>query len=83
MLEGGKEVSDGLYVLDRENEMKRELEGCISEELYGGEWEKGLKEEMLVGMGGVVLVKKVGMKKDVYDWKEGDGGLCNVEGVCE
>ena len=73
----------GVYVVDRENEVKREFEGGMSEDVYGGEWENGVKEEIVVGIGGMMRVKGLGIRKDVYECNEGDGGLMNMEGVCD
>ena len=47
-------------------EMNSEFDRPITYQLYGGDWENRLKQEILLGIGGVLLLKKLGIKKDVY-----------------
>ena len=60
-----------LYLLDTDNEMNSEFDRPITYQLYGGDWENRLKQEILLGIGGVLLLKKLGIKKDVYHCNEG------------
>ncbi len=68
-----------LYLLDTDNELNSEYDRPITHALYGGDWENRLKQEILLGIGGVLLLKKLGIKKDVYHCNEGHAALCNVQ----
>lgn len=68
-----------LYLLDTDNEMNSEFDRRITHALYGGDWENRLKQEILLGIGGVLLLKKLGIDKDVYHCNEGHAALCNVQ----
>ncbi len=68
-----------LYLLDTDNDMNSEFDRPITHALYGGDWENRLKQEILLGIGGVLLLKKLGIKKDVYHCNEGHAALCNVQ----
>ena len=68
-----------LYLLDTDNEMNSEWDRQITHQLYGGDWENRLKQEILLGIGGVLLLKKLGIQKDVYHCNEGHAALCNVQ----
>lgn len=68
-----------LYLLDTDNEMNSEYDRPITHSLYGGDWENRLKQEILLGIGGVLMLKKLGIKKDIYHCNEGHAALCNVQ----
>ncbi|MBQ7181361.1 MAG: alpha-glucan family phosphorylase [Bacteroidaceae bacterium] len=68
-----------LYLLDTDNELNSEFDRSITHALYGGDWENRLKQEILLGIGGVMTLKKLGIKKDVYHCNEGHAALCNVQ----
>ncbi len=68
-----------LYLLDTDNELNSEFDRSITHALYGGDWENRLKQEILLGIGGVLLLKQLGIKKDVYHCNEGHAALCNVQ----
>ena len=68
-----------LYLLDTDNEMNSEFDRSITHSLYGGDWENRIKQEILLGIGGVLTLKKLGIKKDIYHCNEGHAALCNVQ----
>ncbi len=68
-----------LYLLDTDNEMNSEYDKPITHALYGGDWENRLKQEILLGIGGMLLLKKLGIKKDIYHCNEGHAALCNLQ----
>ncbi|HAE23931.1 MAG TPA: DUF3417 domain-containing protein [Prevotellaceae bacterium] len=68
-----------LYLLDTDNDLNSEFDRPITHALYGGDWENRLKQEILLGIGGVLLLKKLGIKKDIYHCNEGHAALCNVQ----
>ena len=72
-----------LYLLDTDNELNSQYDRPITHQLYGGDWENRLKQEILLGIGGVLLLKKLGIKKDIYHCNEGHAALCNVQRLCD
>lgn len=68
-----------LYLLDTDNNLNSEYDRPITQALYGGDWENRLKQEILLGIGGVLALEKLGIKKDVYHCNEGHAALCNVQ----
>ena len=72
-----------LYLLDTDNEMNSQFDRSITHALYGGDWENRLKQEILLGIGGVLTLRKLGIKKDVYHCNEGHAALCNVQRLVE
>ena len=55
----------------------------ITHQLYGGDWENRLKQEILLGIGGILTLKALGIKKDVYSCNEGHAALINVQRICD
>ena len=72
-----------LYLLDTDNEMNSEFDRPITHSLYGGDWENRLKQEILLGIGGVLTLKKLGIKKEIYHCNEGHAALCNLQRLCD
>ncbi len=72
-----------LYLLDTDNEMNSEFDRPITHQLYGGDWENRLKQEILLGIGGILTLKRLGIKKDVYHCNEGHAALINVQRICD
>ena len=72
-----------LYLLDADNEMNSEFDRPITHQLYGGDWENRLKQEILLGIGGILTLKALGIKKDVYHCNEGHAALINVQRICD
>jgi len=72
-----------LYLLDTDNELNSDFDKPITHSLYGGDWENRLKQEILLGIGGMLLLKKLGIKKDIYHCNEGHAALCNLQRLCD
>ena len=72
-----------LYLLDTDNELNSEYDRRITHSLYGGDWENRIKQEYLLGIGGMLALNKLGIKKDVYHCNEGHAALCNVQRLAE
>lgn len=72
-----------LYLLDTDNDLNSEFDRPITHALYGGDWENRLKQEILLGIGGMLTLKKLGIKKDIYHCNEGHAALCNLERLCD
>ena len=72
-----------LYLLDTDNDMNSEFDRRITHSLYGGDWENRIKQEYLLGIGGMLALKKLGIKKDIYHCNEGHAALCNVQRLAD
>ena len=72
-----------LYLLDTDNDMNSEFDKPITHSLYGGDWEIRLKQEILLGIGGILTLKKLGITKDLYHCNEGHAALCNLQRLCD
>lgn len=72
-----------LYLLDTDNDMNSPYDQSITHALYGGDWENRLKQEIMLGVGGMLALKKLGIKKQVYHCNEGHAALCNLQRLCD
>ncbi|MBR1427162.1 MAG: alpha-glucan family phosphorylase [Paludibacteraceae bacterium] len=68
-----------LYLLDTDNELNSEWDRQITHQLYGGDWENRIKQEILLGIGGTLALKQLGIKKDVYHCNEGHAALMGLQ----
>lgn len=68
-----------LYLLDTDTDRNSEYDRAITSALYGGDWENRLKQEYLLGIGGIQLLKALGIEKDIYHCNEGHAALINVQ----
>ena len=72
-----------LYLLDTDHELNLEEDRSITYHLYGGDWEHRLKQELLLGVGGIRALNAMGIKSDIYHCNEGHAALCNVQRLCD
>ncbi len=68
-----------LYLLDSDIQENSEYDRAITHTLYGGDWENRIKQEYLLGIGGMLALQKLGIKKDIYHCNEGHAAFCNVQ----
>ncbi len=68
-----------LYLMDTDFDMNSEFDRPITHQLYGGDWENRIKQEYLLGIGGVLMLKKLGIKADLYHCNEGHAALLNLQ----
>ena len=68
-----------LYLMDTDVELNSEYDRSITFQLYGGDWENRMKQEYLLGIGGILMLDKLGIKKDIYHCNEGHAALINVQ----
>ncbi len=68
-----------LYLLDTDFDMNSEYDRPITHKLYGGDWENRLKQEYLLGIGGVLMLKKLGVNSTLYHCNEGHAALLNLQ----
>ncbi|WP_303036951.1 alpha-glucan family phosphorylase, partial [uncultured Duncaniella sp.] len=68
-----------LYLLDTDFDMNSEWDRPITHQLYGGDWENRIKQEYLLGIGGVLALKKLGIHNTIYHANEGHAALLNLQ----
>ena len=68
-----------LYLMDTDFDMNSEYDRPITHQLYGGDWENRIKQEYLLGIGGVLMLKKLGINSDLYHCNEGHAALLNLQ----
>ncbi|MEE1022552.1 MAG: alpha-glucan family phosphorylase [Muribaculaceae bacterium] len=68
-----------LYLLDTDFDMNSEFDRQITHKLYGGDWENRLKQEYLLGIGGIYMLNKLGIHTDIYHANEGHAALLNLQ----
>lgn len=68
-----------LYLLDTDLDQNSEWDRQITHKLYGGDWENRIKQEYLLGIGGILMLEKLGIKTDLYHANEGHAALMNLQ----
>ena len=68
-----------LYLLDTDLDCNSEWDREITHKLYGGDWENRIKQEYLLGIGGILMLNKLGIKTDIYHCNEGHAALLNLQ----
>jgi starch phosphorylase len=72
-----------LYLMDTDIEMNSEWDRAITHQLYGGDNENRLKQEYLLGVGGIILLNRLGIKKQIYHCNEGHAALINAQRLAD
>lgn len=72
-----------MYLMDTDIPENSEWDRPITHQLYGGDWENRMKQEYLLGIGGILLLNKLGIKKQVYHCNEGHAALINVQRLAD
>ena len=68
-----------LYLMDTDFDMNSEYDRQITHQLYGGDWENRIKQEYLLGIGGILMLKKLGIESQIYHCNEGHAALLNLQ----
>ncbi|MGM0377424.1 MAG: alpha-glucan family phosphorylase, partial [Bacteroidota bacterium] len=68
-----------LYLMDTDVDLNSPDDREITHQLYGGDWENRLKQEILLGIGGVRLLKTLNAHVDIFHINEGHAALISVE----
>jgi starch phosphorylase len=68
-----------LYLLDTNVESNNEIDRMISGHLYGGDRETRCVQEMLLGIGGVRLLRRLGVEPHVFHLNEGHSAFLTLE----
>jgi len=72
-----------LYLLDTDIEDNIQEDQSITYHLYGGDWENRLKQELVLGVGGIRLLKKLGIKASTYHCNEGHAAFLGMERLAD
>ncbi|MDR0294883.1 MAG: alpha-glucan family phosphorylase [Prevotellaceae bacterium] len=72
-----------LYLLDTDCEDNLPEDRSITYHLYGGDWENRLKQEILLGVGGIRALRKLQLDIDVYHCNEGHAAFTGLERLRE
>lgn len=68
-----------LYLLDTDHEENNQDDRAITHHLYGGDSENRLKQELILGIGGMRALIALGIKPDVYHSNEGHSAFIGFE----
>ena len=72
-----------LYLLDTDYEANQEGDRSITHNLYGGDNENRLKQEILLGIGGIRALRSIGLDTDLYHCNEGHAAFTSLERLRE
>ncbi len=72
-----------LYLLDTDINLNSEFDRPITHKLYGGDWENRIKQEYLLGIGGIIMLRALGINTDIYHCNEGHAALLNLQRLVE
>ena len=68
-----------LYLLDTDSADNHDEDRPLPQHLYGGNWENRLKHEILLGLGGIKILRSLGLSFDIYHCNEGHAALIGLE----
>jgi len=68
-----------LYLLDTDIDENNESDRMITGQLYGGDWENRLKQELLLGIGGIRLLEAIKVQPKLYHCNEGHAAFTGLE----
>lgn len=68
-----------LYLLDTDFSDNEEADRKITHQLYGGDSENRLKQEIVLGVGGIRMLKSLGVEPTIYHSNEGHSAFIGLE----
>ena len=68
-----------LYLMDSDIDENFEEDKKVTLQLYGGDQDMRIKQEIVLGMGGVKLLKTLGLNPTVYHMNEGHSSFLTLE----
>ncbi len=68
-----------LYLLDTDFDDNSTEDRSITHYLYGGDHENRLKQELILGIGGIRALTAIGLKPDLYHSNEGHSAFISLE----
>lgn len=72
-----------LYLLDTDFSDNRPEDRQITHQLYGGDWDNRMKQEILLGIGGVRALRALGLDPTIYHYNEGHAAFAGLERLRE
>lgn len=72
-----------LFLLDTDFDANSDEDRFVTHHLYGGDNENRLKQEMLLGLGGMRALKKLGYEMDIYHCNEGHAAMIGLERMAD
>ncbi len=70
-----------LYLLDTNRKDNSAQDCSLTDNLYGGDNNYRLQQEIILGIGGIRMLEKLGIYKDVYHLNEGHAAFAGVERI--
>jgi starch phosphorylase len=72
-----------LYVLDSDHDGNDPADRAITDKLYGGDHEARVRQEIMLGMGGVIMLHELGIHPTIYHMNEGHSAFMALQRVKE
>jgi len=72
-----------LYLLDTDYDANQDGDRVITHNLYGGDNENRLKQEILLGIGGIRALRSIGLDPELYHCNEGHAAFTSLERLRE
>ena len=72
-----------LYLLDTNIDVNRPEDRDITDQLYGGDLEMRIRQEIVLGIGGCRALRALGLEPVVYHMNEGHSAFLSLERVCQ
>ena len=72
-----------LILLDTDFENNTPEDRSVTHQLYGGDWENRIKQELLLGVGGVRALRAMGFNPTIYHYNEGHAAFAGLERLRE
>lgn len=70
-----------LYVLDTDHEDNSAADRTITDKLYGGDHEARVRQEIMLGMGGVIALHEMGIHPSLYHMNEGHSAFMVLQRI--
>jgi starch phosphorylase len=70
-----------LFLLDTDIQQNSPEDRLITEQLYGGDTDMRIRQEIVLGIGGVRALDALGIKPDVYHMNEGHSAFLSLERI--
>jgi starch phosphorylase len=70
-----------LLLLDTDIQQNSPEDRLITQQLYGGDLEMRIRQEILLGVGGVRALQELGIQPDVYHMNEGHSAFLSLERI--
>lgn len=68
-----------LYLLDTDIDENSQEDRALTHQLYGGDNEHRLKQEILLGIGGIKVLEALGLEQNIYHCNEGHAAFMTLE----